>query len=75
MGMLKEKVEEALEKIRVGLKAEGGDIELVDIKDGVVYVRLTGTCKTCLMSELTLRNWVEKNLKREVPEVTSVQAV
>ncbi len=73
--MLREKVEEALEKIRVGLKSEGGDIELVDIKDGVVYVRLTGACKTCLMSELTLRNWVEKTLKREVPEVVSVQAV
>jgi Fe-S cluster biogenesis protein NfuA len=73
--VLKEKVEEALEKIRVGLKAEGGDIELVDIRDGVVYVRLLGSCKACLMSELTLRNWVEKNLRREVPEVTAVQAV
>lgn len=75
MTMLKDKVEEALEKIRAGLRAEGGDIELVDIRDGVVYVRLTGACKTCLMSELTMRNWVEKNLMREVPEVTSVQAV
>lgn len=75
MTMLRDKVEEALEKIRAGLRAEGGDIELVDIRDGVVYVRLTGACKTCLMSELTMRNWVEKNLMREVPEVTSVQAV
>ena len=73
--MLREKVEEVLEKIRVGLKAEGGDIELVDIKDGVVYVRLKGACSTCLMSELTLRNWVESNLKREIPEITAVQAV
>jgi Fe-S cluster biogenesis protein NfuA len=75
MGMLKEKVEEVLEKIREGLKTEGGDIELVDIKDGVVYVRLKGACGTCPMSQLTMKNWVESNLKKEIPEVTSVQAV
>jgi len=73
--MLREKVEEVLEKIRVGLRQEGGDIELVDIKDSVVYVRLTGACGTCPMSTLTLKNWVESNLKREIPEITSVQAV
>ncbi len=73
--MLREKVEEVLEKIRAGLRQEGGDIELVDIKDGVVYVRLTGACGTCPMSTLTLKNWVESNLKREIPEITSVQAV
>jgi Fe-S cluster biogenesis protein NfuA len=73
--MLREKVEEVLEKIRVGLKAEGGDIELVDIRDGVVYVRLTGACGTCPMSTLTLKNWVESNLKKEIPEITAVQAV
>lgn len=75
MCMLREKVEEVLEKIRAGLKTEGGDIELVDIKDGIVYVRLKGACSTCLMSELTLRNWVESNIKREIPEITAVQAV
>ncbi|MBI4824480.1 MAG: NifU family protein [Nitrospirae bacterium] len=73
--MLREKVEEVLNKIRVGLRAEGGDIELVDIKDGIVYVRLTGACGTCPMSTLTLRNWVEANLKKEIPEITAVQAV
>lgn len=73
--MLREKVEEVLNKIRVGLRAEGGDIELVDIKDGTVYVRLTGACGTCPMSTLTLRNWVEANLKKEIPEITAVQAV
>jgi Fe-S cluster biogenesis protein NfuA len=75
MGVLREKVEEVLEKIRAGLKAEGGDIELVDLKDGVVYVRLTGACGTCPMSTLTMRNWVEATLKRELPEIKSVQAV
>lgn len=75
MGVLKEKVEEALEKIRVGLKAEGGDIELVDIKDGTVYVKLTGACSTCPMSTLTMKNFVETSLKNEIPEVEAVKAV
>mgnify|MGYP001036218932 CR=1 FL=1 len=73
--MLKEKVEEVLAKIRIGLRLEGGDIELVDIKDNVVYVKLKGACATCPMSILTLKNWVEANLKREIPEVKAVQAV
>lgn len=73
--MLKEKVEEVLSKVRVGLKREGGDIELVEIKDSVVYVRLKGACGTCPMSTITLKNWVEASLKREIPEITAVQAV
>ncbi len=73
--MLRGKVEEILEKIRVGLKAEGGDIELVDIKENIVYVRLKGACSTCAMSTLTMKNWVEANLKREIPEIAAVQAV
>lgn len=73
--MLKEKVEEVLTKVRAGLKREGGDIELVEIKDSVVYVRLKGACGTCPMSTITLKNWVEANLKREIPEITAVQAV
>ncbi|MBI5187673.1 MAG: NifU family protein [Nitrospirota bacterium] len=73
--MLKEKVEEVLAKVRIGLRSEGGDIELVDIKGSVVYVRLKGACGTCPMSTLTLKNWVETNLKREIPEISAVQAV
>jgi Fe-S cluster biogenesis protein NfuA len=73
--MLEQKVEAVLEKIRGGLKAEGGDIELVEIKDGEVYVRLTGACSTCPMSSLTMRNFVETTLKKEVPEVKAVKAV
>ncbi|MDO9288396.1 MAG: NifU family protein [Thermodesulfovibrionales bacterium] len=71
----KEKVEEVLEKVRAGLKSEGGDIELVEIKESVVYVKLKGACGTCPMSTLTLRNWVEASIKREIPEVIAVQAV
>jgi len=71
----KEKIESVLEKIRAGLKSEGGDIELVDIKENVVYVKLKGACGTCPMSSLTLKNWVEANIKKEIPEITAVQAV
>ena len=73
--MLKENVEKVLEKIRTGLKSDGGDIELVDIKDSVVYVRLKGACGTCPMATLTLKNWVEAHLKREIPEIRAVQSV
>lgn len=73
--MLRENVEEVLENIRMGLRRDGGDIELVDIKDSVVYVRLKGACGTCPMATLTLKNWVEANLKREIPEIIAVQAV
>ncbi|MBI5100376.1 MAG: NifU family protein [Nitrospirae bacterium] len=73
--MLREKVEEVLNKVRVGLASEGGDIELVDIKDDTVYVRLKGACGTCPMSTLTMKSWVESTIKKEVPEIKSVQAV
>lgn len=73
--MVREQVEEILDKIRAGLKLDGGDIELVDIKDSVVYVRLKGACGTCPMATLTLKNWVEATLKREIPEISSVQSV
>lgn len=73
--MLKERVEAVLEKVRVGLKSEGGDIELIDVRDNVVYVKLKGACGTCPMSTLTMKNWVESSIKKEIPEITSVQAV
>ncbi|MCL5024207.1 MAG: NifU family protein [Nitrospirae bacterium] len=75
MQLLRGKVEEVLERIRAGLRAEGGDIELVDIRDGIVYVRLKGTCGTCSMSALTMKNWVEANLKKEIPEIAAVRSV
>ncbi|MCS7214748.1 MAG: NifU family protein [Thermodesulfovibrio sp.] len=71
----KDRVEQVLKKIRVGLMADGGNIDLVDIKDNVVYVKLKGACGTCPMATLTLKNWVEKTLKSEIPEVKEVVAV
>jgi len=73
--MLKEDVEKVLEKVRAGLQRDGGDIELVEIKGTVVYVKLKGACGTCPMATLTLKNWVETNLKREIPEISAVQSV
>lgn len=73
--MLKERVERVLDKVRVSLKAEGGDIELLDVRDDVVYVKLTGACGTCPMSTLTMKSLVETSIKNEIPEIKAVQAV
>ena len=72
---MKEKVEKALNDIRGALQRDGGDIELVDIVDGVVKVRLKGACAGCPMSQMTLTNYVEQAIKKEVPEVKKVEAV
>ncbi len=72
---MKEKVEAALNKIRPALQADGGDVELVEVKDGVVKVRLTGACGGCPMSQMTLKMGIERILKKEVPEVKEVQAL
>jgi Fe-S cluster biogenesis protein NfuA len=72
---MKEKVEKALELIRPALQADGGNIELVDVIDGVVKVRLTGACGSCPMSQMTLKMGVERALKQQVPEVKSVENV
>ena len=73
---MREKVEKALDKIRPMLMADGGNVELVDVTpDGVVKLKLTGTCGCCPMSQITLKNGVEKILKQEVPEVKEVVAL
>jgi len=73
---MKEKVEAALNKIRPALQADGGDVELIEVtSDGVVKVRLTGACRGCPLSEMTLKAGVEKIVKQEVPEVTKVVAL
>jgi Fe-S cluster biogenesis protein NfuA len=72
---MREKVEKALEKIRGFLQQDGGDIELVDVVDGVVKVKLKGACGCCPMSSMTLKNGVERALKEEIPEIVSVEAV
>jgi Fe-S cluster biogenesis protein NfuA len=70
---MKEKVQQVINKIRPMLQADGGDVELVDITDGIVKVRLQGACAGCPMSQMTLRNGIEKVLKKEIPEVKAVE--
>jgi Fe-S cluster biogenesis protein NfuA len=72
---MRDKIENALKKIRSNLQRDGGDIELVDVADGVVKVRLKGACCGCPMSQMTMKNYVEQAIKKEVPEVKSVEAV
>jgi Fe-S cluster biogenesis protein NfuA len=70
---MREKVEKALEKVRPMLLADGGNVELIDVSaDGVVKVKLTGSCGCCPMSQMTLKMGIERVLKQEVPEVKEV---
>jgi Fe-S cluster biogenesis protein NfuA len=70
---MKEKVQAALDRIRPMLQADGGDVELVDVVDGIVKVRLQGACKGCPMSQMTLRNGIERVLKQQIPEIKAVE--
>ncbi len=72
---MQEKVQTALNKIRPALQADGGDIELVGVKDGIVSVKLQGHCAGCPMSTMTIKNGVERLLKQQIPEVKEVIAV
>ena len=69
---LKDDVELALEKIREGLRVDGGDVELVDIVDGIVKVKLQGHCAGCPFSQMTLKNFIEKELMKSVKGVKGV---
>lgn len=72
---MREKIEEMLEKIRPYLKADGGDVELIDVNDGVVSLKLSGACGSCPMSTMTLKMGIERLLKEKVPEVKEVRSV
>jgi Fe-S cluster biogenesis protein NfuA len=72
---MREKVEAALNEIRPSLLADGGDVELLDVNDGVVTLKLTGACGGCPMATMTLKFGIEKVLKQQVPEVKEVIAV
>ncbi len=73
---MREQVEKALDTVRPILQADGGYVELVDIlPGGIVQVRLTGACKGCPMSRMTLRNSIERAVKKMVPGIKAVEAV
>jgi len=73
---VKEKIEEALDKIRPMLAADGGNVDLVEVtKEGVVKLKLTGACGCCPMSQMTLKMGIERLLKEAVPQIKEVVAV
>jgi len=72
---MKERIEAALQRIRPSLQADGGNVELVDVNDGVVSVRLTGACGSCPMSTMTLKMGVERAIRQAVPEIKKLVAV
>lgn len=72
---MKDQVQEVLNIIRPSLQADGGDVELVDVKDGVVSVKLKGACSGCPMSTMTLKKGIERFLKEKLSEVKEVVAV
>ncbi|MCK5192916.1 MAG: NifU family protein [Desulfobulbaceae bacterium] len=72
---MREKVEKALNEVRPYLQADGGDVELVDVENGVVKVKLTGACAGCPMSQMTLKQGIESHVKKAIPEISSVESV
>lgn len=72
---MKERVEEALGRIRPALQRDGGDVELVAVEGDIVKIRLTGACGGCPMSQMTLKMGIERILKKEIPEIREVVAV
>ncbi len=74
--MMKDQIEKALDKIRPALQRDGGDVELVEVgDDGIVKVKLTGACSGCPMSQVTLKQGIERVLKQEVASVKEVVSV
>ena len=73
--LIEEQVREALDLIRPAIQMDGGDIRLVRIDAGVVTVHLLGTCETCPISPVTLKQGVERILRERVPEITQVIAI
>ena len=69
---MKEKIQAILDEIRPALQADGGDVELVSVNDGVVSVRLEGACGCCPMSTMTLKMGIERALREKVPEIKEV---
>ncbi len=72
---MKDKVETVLAQVRPALQADGGDVELVDVNEGIVRLKLKGACAGCPMATMTLRHGIERILKEQIPEVKEVVAV
>ena len=66
------KIKELIDKMRPFLINDGGDIEFVEYKDNIVYIRLTGACQNCSMIDVTLKDGIEEMLVTEIPEIKEV---
>jgi len=69
---MRQHINEVLNQVRPALQADGGDVELVDVNDGIVSVKLTGACGSCPMSTMTLKMGIERTIKAAIPDVISV---
>ena len=72
---MKERVEQVINRIRPAVQMDGGDIELVGVDNGLVKVRLVGSCHGCPSSMMTLKAGIERAIRAEVPEIVAVEAV
>lgn len=73
---MRDRIEKALDKVRPMLAADGGGVELVEVtSDGIVKLKLKGSCGCCPMSSMTLKMGIEKILRQEVPEIKEVIAL
>ncbi len=72
---MKEEVAKIIDDIRPNLQQDGGDVELVDVVDNVVKVRLKGACAGCMHAQMTLKMGIERTIKEKLPEITAVEAV
>ena len=72
---IEDKVQKAIQEVRPNLQADGGDIELLGVENGIVKVKLKGACAGCPMSTMTIQWGVENFLKKKIPEVVKVEAV
>jgi len=72
---MREDIQTVLNRIRPALQADGGDVELIDVADGVVSVRLTGACGGCPMATITLKQGIERVLREQVPDIKEVVSV
>ena len=72
---MREKVEAVLDKVRPSLIRDGGNVELIEVNDGKVKVKLTGSCAGCPFSTMTLKMGIEQTLKQEIPEIQEVVAI
>jgi len=72
---IEERVEDVLESIRPALLTDGGNVELVEVDDGVVKVRLVGSCSSCSSSTMTLKMGIERALKKAIPLVRCLEQV